>query len=67
MNMKLKISTFFLPEKFIFPTKTFEKSNRFYKNFLIFSNFFNSFNFKSRESPIDVYYLVEKFIKKLKS
>ena len=41
-----KISTFFLAEISRFSTKTFEKLNWFYKDFLIFSkNYFTNFKF----------------------
>ena len=41
-----KILTSFLPEKSIFSTKTFEKLNWFYKDFIIFSkDYFTHFNF----------------------
>ena len=47
-----KISTFFLTEKSIFSTKTFEKLNKFYRNFLIFSK--NNFTISSfNEHPLN--------------
>ena len=64
-----KIATFFLPRKSIFSTKTFEKWNRLYKNFLFFRKIILKFSifmihYKSREMSGEFYYLVEKLIKK---
>ena len=69
MNPFFKISTFFLPEKSIFSTKTFEKSNNFYKNFVIFSkNYFEiSMFMERREISVEFYYLVENSIKNAKN
>ena len=66
-----KIATFFLPKKSIFSKKNFEKLNIFDGNFWIFSNhYLKIFNFyetyKSREIFGEFYYLIEKFMKKLK-
>ena len=69
MNPFFKNSNSILARKIHF-TKTFEKLNRFYKNFVIFSkNYFTDFNYYGapsmcREISAEFYQLVENFIKK---